>query len=251
MIEPREACLDEITWLQFEQLLGMLMRTRWSDTRVTQPGNDKGVDAVSYDNVGKVVAVGQAKHTDSVGHPLMNQLLGAAVSHDAGHAVLVTTGKITKQASDDFDAHRAEGSPEAHYRGVTLAVWERGDLVRWLDSLSTAAWEQFRWEVMGRRAGDRFQIPDPVSPLPSVDERLRDALAALARNARRWHDQPSSRARQALTKLRGRYGATRLLAEAEQALYDYEAVQGRRNTKERRAHWERLLAALERMSLKP
>ena len=98
--------VKRLSWVEFEKLLGQFMKERWSNTNVTPPGRDRGIDAISYQSDGKVVAVGQAKHMQSVGRPVVQQLVGAAVGHRARTAVLFTSGRLTQARQEVEEQNR-------------------------------------------------------------------------------------------------------------------------------------------------
>jgi len=202
----------------------MIMRRKWPDTRVTGGSGDGTKDAISYDVEGNLVAVGQAKHTASVGGPVLRETLGAAVESGATNVVLATSGQLTKQARDSYESHLIEGQTYAWFptSGLRLYVWDRRRIVQWLNDMPPPSWVQFRWEVIDGLDGFS-DTPEPSDGGDKETEiRVRTALGALGQHAEAWRDHHKrvSRARKSLNELDVRFGDSQLLREVGRALYE-------------------------------
>ena len=98
-----------LSWPEFEQLVGEAYRRQgYSVTETGKAGPDGGVD-VTLRKDGETVLV-QCKHwrSQSIGVPIVRELLGAVTAASASRGIVVGSGKFTKPAVDFARENRIE-----------------------------------------------------------------------------------------------------------------------------------------------
>ena len=98
-----------LSWQEFEQLVGEAYRRQgYAVTETGKDGPDGGVD-VRLRKDGETVLV-QCKHwrSQSIGVPIVRELLGAVTAASASRGIVVGSGTFTKSASEFARANRIE-----------------------------------------------------------------------------------------------------------------------------------------------
>ncbi len=88
-IDPRE----------FEELIGNLYRAQGYSVEITKYSNDGGIDAYLRKN-GSLILLQCKRYKGTVGEPAIRDLLGNVTKKRASQGLLVTTGKVSRQAKE-------------------------------------------------------------------------------------------------------------------------------------------------------
>ncbi|MCG3201462.1 MAG: hypothetical protein NFCOHLIN_01332 [Gammaproteobacteria bacterium] len=117
------AISEEITWREFEMLVGEFYRTK--GYRVEErggAGSDGGVDLVLRSDTETVLV--QCKHWNArtVGIKVLRELYGVLVSEGASRAVLITSGQVSEEAAA-FCRDKPFESPRVLRRLQLLREW--------------------------------------------------------------------------------------------------------------------------------
>lgn len=91
--------LRELSWQEFERLVGEAYRRRgFNITETGQGGADGGVDLVVWKDGRKTLVQVKQWRSASVGASVVREMLGLMVHHRAHSVAIVTCGRFTKEA---------------------------------------------------------------------------------------------------------------------------------------------------------
>ena len=119
-----------LTWEDLEAITAEVLEAEDWKCELTGPGADRGVDVrgARTDAVGRRAIVVQVKHfrDGTVGRPVALQLIGAAATEGATDALLVTSGRFSKSASELLDEWSGD---------IRLDYWGESMLASRIDAL--------------------------------------------------------------------------------------------------------------------
>lgn len=112
--------MDNLSWLQFEQLVAASFRQMGFDAELTAEGADGGIDIVL--RKGGTMSLVQCKHWDnySVGVKIVRELFGVMHARQAQKAILVTSSQLTGDARRFCEAN-------------SIGYFDRGGLLAFVD----------------------------------------------------------------------------------------------------------------------
>ncbi len=111
--------LQSLTWQQFEQVMGnMFERLGYKVTETGQGGADGGIDLLLRKQRGVFLVQCKRWNKGSVGAPVVREMFGLMMHHQAQGVKIVTTGKFTKEA-----IAFAKGKPIDLLDGEILSKW--------------------------------------------------------------------------------------------------------------------------------
>ena len=127
-IQRKLLSLDDLSWREFEQLIGRMLETDGYAVELMQGSKDGGVDVVAVKDLGDAglfKSIWQAKKhrvDRKVGLSLVRELADTRQEHGASKAIMVTTSYLTKGALDRVERDR-----------FVLGKVDREDLDDWLE----------------------------------------------------------------------------------------------------------------------
>lgn len=90
--------VKRMTWGEFEQLVGQVLRGRGYDVTRSEPGPDGGVDLVATKDSERVLVQCKQWRTQRVGVKVVRELHGVVAAQGASGGYLVTSGVFTQEA---------------------------------------------------------------------------------------------------------------------------------------------------------
>lgn len=116
--------LAALSWNQVEHLaVDLLLYDGWY-VSLTQPGVDRGIDAIATKPNEKRKAVIQVKHwKNTVGRPVVQQTIGAAEMSGISEVFVITTGRFTADARNTANEYSGQSLEKS------CELWDGDDLV--------------------------------------------------------------------------------------------------------------------------
>ncbi len=160
--------LEPADWRMLEELTAFLMRQAGWDADTTRPTLDDGVDVLGTDDSGRTF-VAQVKHQQSsVGRPVIDAIVGAAVSHGATVAIAITSGTFTRQAK------AFTPSPSS---AIQVQLWDRARLSAAIDDLKPTARDELVTAVTRGRSRNRMsKLLSYGSSMSEIESNLQHAV---------------------------------------------------------------------------
>ena len=101
--------VSSLSWADFELLVGEAYRKQgYIVTETGGGGPDGGVDLILTNATGKTFVQCKRWKSNSVGLPVVRELLGSMTALGSGRGIVVTAGRFTKDANEFANKHNIE-----------------------------------------------------------------------------------------------------------------------------------------------